>query len=460
MTRHKFRLNAILISFLLMLMMIGCSNKQQSTNQQQDASQQQTEAQSPTADQQQTEAQQQTDVLQIQVLKVGKADAIVLQCGSETMVIDCGEEEDGQEVLDYLKSNGVQKIDTLIITHFDKDHVGGADTVVSGIPVDRLLLPAYISTGKQYKAFVAAYEAVGIEPENVTETLSFDFGGEGGASVTVEPPASYEIPNTDDEYDNDFSLITTIDFNGKKFVFAGDIEEARIHEWLSSGTVGHCDVLKVPHHGVYNDALAELFESLQPKYAIICDSKKNPADTRTLELLKKVGAECLQTMNGDIGIRCIGQNIELLNLRDNTGSEPGESRSNDSDQSPKAAGDAAAASQTAGNSKDSSQADAAKYEGTNNKESSQLTPAQNVDDTDSNVGNNSQSSNTSGNNASNNSPGNDTSNNNASNNGSGSDTSNNDAPNNTGSDNNDSVNSDTSDSPNTFNYGIVDEDED
>ena len=150
-----------------------------------------------------------------------------------------------------------------------------------------------------------------IEPENVTETLSFDFGGEDGASVTVEPPASYEIPDTDDEYDNDFSLITTIDFNGKRFVFAGDIEEARIREWLAGGTVGRCDVLKVPHHGVYNDALAELFEALQPKYAIICDSKKNPADTRTLELLKKVGAECLQTMNGDIGIRCIGQNIEI-----------------------------------------------------------------------------------------------------------------------------------------------------
>ena len=165
MATHKLRFNIILINLLLMLLMIGCSNKQQATNQQQPANQQQAADQQQITDQQQATDQQQpadqlTDVLQIQVLKVGKADAIVLQCGSETMVIDCGEEEDGQEVLDYLKSNGVQKIDTLIITHFDKDHVGGADTVVSGIPVDRLLLPAYISTGKQYKAFVAAYEAV------------------------------------------------------------------------------------------------------------------------------------------------------------------------------------------------------------------------------------------------------------------------------------------------------------
>ena len=43
------------------------------------------------------------DILQVQALKVGKADAIVLFCGGETMVIDCGEEEDGQEVLEYLR---------------------------------------------------------------------------------------------------------------------------------------------------------------------------------------------------------------------------------------------------------------------------------------------------------------------------------------------------------------------
>ena len=87
------------------------------------------------------------DILQVQALKVGKADAIVLFCGGETMVIDCGEEEDGQEVLAYLQAEGVSEIDVLMITHFDKDHVGGADTVMNGISVSRVLLPAYTGSG-------------------------------------------------------------------------------------------------------------------------------------------------------------------------------------------------------------------------------------------------------------------------------------------------------------------------
>ena len=67
------------------------------------------------------------DTLEVCFLKVGKADAIVLMCRDETMVIDCGEEDDGREVLACLKSRGVKEVDVLVITHFDKDHVGGAE---------------------------------------------------------------------------------------------------------------------------------------------------------------------------------------------------------------------------------------------------------------------------------------------------------------------------------------------
>ena len=248
------------------------------------------------------------DVLRVQVLKVGKADAIVLSCGGKTMVIDCGEEEDGQEVLAYLQAEGVSEIDVLMITHFDKDHVGGADTVMNGISVSRVLLPAYTGSGAEYEDFMAALEKAGAEPENVQEPVRFQLGD---ASVLVEPPASYEIPDNDKEYDNNFSLITTVEYCGQRIVFAGDIEKQRIREWLALGDQKPCAVLKVPHHGVYNKALEDFFRTLQPAYAIICDSKKNPADDRTLELLRQCGAECLQTRNGDISILCSSEGIEV-----------------------------------------------------------------------------------------------------------------------------------------------------
>lgn len=250
----------------------------------------------------------QDGTLRVQILKVGKADAIVLFCSGSTMVIDCGEEDDGQEVADYLAGQGVQKIDVLIVTHFDKDHVGGADTVVKQIPVDRVLLPAYEGAGTEYEDFMLALQEAGITPEMVTRTQALKLGA---ASAVVEPPASYQIPDNGKEYDNDFSLITTVEFGSKRLVFAGDIEKKRIKEWLKGGTVQPCDLLKVPHHGVYNKALADLFDALQPSFAIICDSQKNPADDRTLQLLEERGAECLRTANGDISILSDGQNIEV-----------------------------------------------------------------------------------------------------------------------------------------------------
>ena len=248
------------------------------------------------------------DVLEVRFLKVGKADAIVLMCGGETMVIDCGEEDDGREVLACLKSRGVKIVDVLMITHFDKDHVGGADTLMEGIKVEKVLLPAYTGSSTEYTDFMNAIGKAGIDPVNVTENMNLTLGS---ASILVEPPASYEIPAGVSEYDNDFSLITTVEFDGKRLVFTGDSEKKRIREWLAGGSAAECDVLKIPHHGVYNKALDELLSETKPSHTVICDSKKNPADEKTLGLIKKIGADCMQTQYGDIVIICSREGIEI-----------------------------------------------------------------------------------------------------------------------------------------------------
>ena len=81
------------------------------------------------------------EALKITILKVGKADAIVVQAGNETLVIDAGEDEDGEEVAKFLTDQGVHTVNTLIITHFDKDHVGGADTLVESLEVGQVFVP-------------------------------------------------------------------------------------------------------------------------------------------------------------------------------------------------------------------------------------------------------------------------------------------------------------------------------
>ena len=78
-------------------------------------------------------------LLETSILKVGQADVIILTEGKEAMVIDAGEEEDGVELVETLTEKGITQVETLIITHYDKDHVGGADVLLEQMQLAMLL---------------------------------------------------------------------------------------------------------------------------------------------------------------------------------------------------------------------------------------------------------------------------------------------------------------------------------
>lgn len=246
--------------------------------------------------------------LTVRFLKVGKADAIILQCGQETMVLDTGEEDDGQELVEKLEQMDADRVDCLIITHFDSDHVGGADTLIQHMPVDRICIPAYEGDGEEYRDFLKAMEEAGVEADRLTEAVTLTLGN---AEVLIEPPASYEMGDSDQEYDNDFSLITTVRHEGQVLVFMGDAEEKRIREWTGTGQAEDCDLIKIPHHGKYDAALESLIEVTRPEYAVITCSKKNPPEGKTLKLLKQQKAEVFLTRDGDITVTSGGKGLEI-----------------------------------------------------------------------------------------------------------------------------------------------------
>ncbi len=246
--------------------------------------------------------------LTVSILKVGKADAIVLKSNEAVLVIDTGEEDDGEELVDFLNKQGVSKVNALIITHFDKDHVGGADTLIEEMEVDQVYVPNYEGIHTEYVDFMYAMAEKGIEPAALSESIQFDLGD---AQVLVEPPLSYEPIPGEMENDNNFSLITTVTHGKNRLLFMGDAEKQRIRQWLESTPVVDCDFLKVPHHGIYNTALEDLFERVSPKYAVICSSQKNPAEAKTLELLKKYGADVFQTKDGNVTLISDGNKLEL-----------------------------------------------------------------------------------------------------------------------------------------------------
>lgn len=229
---------------------------------------------------------------EIIVLRIGKADAIVVRCGAYTLLIDAGEEEDAAEILEFLAERRIPALDAMIITHYDKDHVGGADGVLDGIAVGVVYDAHYESGSKQYEEYLQALAQSGVRRVRVMEPMEVAFGD---AVLHLLPTAL----QTDS--DNDNSVVISMSDGMHTYLFAADAEEARIAELIADG-IGPHDFLKMPHHGRYNGQLAALLDAVQPSVAVITDSKKNPADGETLALLAERDIPVWRTVDGNIHI--------------------------------------------------------------------------------------------------------------------------------------------------------------
>lgn len=240
-----------------------------------------------------------TKKLEVYAFSVGKADALLIRTNDASVMIDTGENGDGKELVSRLQALGVEKLDLLILTHFDKDHIGGADKIIASLPIDRIVMPSYEKESTQYSQLSDALKATNAEVTrlNADETLTY---GETLLSIWVSP-----VP-FDGKSDNEQSLITKLLYDGKTYLFMGDAEDAELKQLIYSGKNLTCNVLKLPHHGVYDDQYPALLTVTMPEFVIICDSEKNPADKETIETLDFFDTTVLQTKDGEIRLIAAG----------------------------------------------------------------------------------------------------------------------------------------------------------
>ena len=253
-------------------------------------------------------------VFTITALPVGKADALILKTDSWAAMIDTGEERDGSYIRETLEVAGIDHLNLLLVTHFDKDHVGSAAELLETVGADQVLMPDYEGTRPEYAAFLSALE---VHPETEvqritgTETLEIP-AGSVNTSLTIyaaDDPA--EIQDTDGEYDNDMSLVAKVTCGEKKFLFTGDIEKTRIAQMLDSGDDWKADWIKMPHHGRYQKKVEKLLEAVNPFYAVICDGEDQPAEEETLDALKKRQIKEWETADGTVVTITDGKNIKV-----------------------------------------------------------------------------------------------------------------------------------------------------
>lgn len=273
------------ISFVLLIticMLYGCQNKKDIT----------------------VEAPALTGSFDFTVLKAGQADAIFIQTENHSIILDCGEKDDGDELVALLQENSISNVDYIFITHFDKDHVGGFPEVLDNVTASNIIVPNYEGNNDEYEEYLKTVSNKGLQITSLTEDASFILD-DVLFEVSVPKKQSYA------EGDNDFSLVISVTHGENTFLFTGDAEGDRLTEVLSEFGRQY-DFLKVPHHGKHNKNTKRFIKTINPTYSVICDSDKNPAEDETISILEFVESEIYSTRKGNVSVSSDGKGIKIM----------------------------------------------------------------------------------------------------------------------------------------------------
>ena len=111
--------------------------------------------------------------MRVTFFDVGKGDCILVGKGGSFVLIDTGYAETANNVIAAMRQLGADHLDALILTHYDRDHVGGTEAILRAFQAEKVWLPGYTGEGKAYEATVYAVQKSGVPAEKVTEDVSF-----------------------------------------------------------------------------------------------------------------------------------------------------------------------------------------------------------------------------------------------------------------------------------------------
>lgn len=253
---------------------------------------------------------------EVTFIDVGQGDSVLIKqpFGREVYLIDTGgvmnfgqeawemrrkTYDPGQDiVVPLLKSKGIRKIDKLILTHDDQDHIGGGVAILQAIQVDEILVPEALKEGFSETAVANLAKKQGIP-------LVYGKMGQawraGGDTFRILHPSKYE------EDSNESSLVLMAEINHVRWLFTGDVGEIGEREIIKRYQKLRVDVLKVGHHGSKTSSSEAFLEATHARVAIISAGVNNRyghPHQEVVEVLQSKSMHILRTdLNGGISYK-------------------------------------------------------------------------------------------------------------------------------------------------------------
>lgn len=216
-----------------------------------------------------------TSKLQIIYFDVGQADSTLIMNNGKTVLIDGGNDSDGDDLVKYIKSQKISKIDMVIATHLHADHIGGLDDVIDSFDIGTVYMPDTVNTDKQVEEFLDAMERKKLEYEVPEIGTKFDVGLANCEVMAV---------NNNAKDLNNSSIVIQLNYLKQNYLFMGDSEK----EVEDSRDWNKVNVLKVGHHGSSSSSTEKFLNQTRPDIAIISVGLNNQYNHPSVDVLNRL----------------------------------------------------------------------------------------------------------------------------------------------------------------------------
>ena len=249
----------------------------------------------------------------VHFIDVGQADAALILCDGQSMLIDGGNADDSSLMYSYLSRLGITYLDYVIGTHAHEDHIGGIAGALNYASVGQVFCPVTSYTTRAFDNFVKAVQNRG---RSITVPSVGDRFNLGSADCHILGVNSAEDTN-------ESSIVMKITYGNTSFLFTGDAEREAENLILNSGFDIKADVLKVGHHGSASSTSYYWLRQIAPRYAVISVGQGNsyghPTET-VLSRLRDADVTTYRTdLQGDIICTSNGQTVTFqVNRNENT----------------------------------------------------------------------------------------------------------------------------------------------
>lgn len=228
--------------------------------------------------------------LEVHFLDVGQGDSTLVMCGESAMLIDAADDSKGTAIQNYLQRQGIKKLDYLILTHPDADHIGAAPVIITKFDVETVLMSNFEKDNKTYQKLIQALDNKHIKYS--TPKVGTTYALEDSTFEIIAPNKEYLNPN-------DSSIGLILEAGETSFIFTGDAEEAAEEDIIDNGIDLKADVYHAGHHGSDSSSSIPFLDAVKPTYAVISCGEGNSYGHPRSETLNNFRAKGIKVFRTD-----------------------------------------------------------------------------------------------------------------------------------------------------------------